>query len=82
MAQYSTWWLRNGSFLRLKSVELGYSIAPSILKKTPIKSFRVYLSATNLFIISKFKLWDAEMAENGLGYPLQRVLSVGVNITF
>jgi TonB-linked SusC/RagA family outer membrane protein len=82
MVSNSTWWLRNSSFLRLKSVELGYSIAPKILKKTPIKQFRVYVQGSNLFVVSGFKLWDPEMGSNGLGYPLQRVYSVGLQIQF
>lgn len=82
MEQYSTWWLRNGAFLRLKSVELGYSIAPRILKKTPLKMFRVYFSASNLFVVSSFDLWDPEMGSNGLGYPLQRVFSLGLQVQF
>lgn len=81
-AQYSTWWCRNGRFLRLKSLEFGYSLSEKTLKKTPLKGLRVYFSGTNLFCISQFKIWDPEMADNGLGYPLQRVFSIGVNITF
>lgn len=80
--QYSTWWLRNGRFLRLKSLEFGYSLSEKTLKKTPLKGFRVYFSGTNLLCFSQFKIWDPEMADNGLGYPLQRVYSIGVNITF
>ena len=82
MVSNSTWWLRNSSFLRLKSVELGYSIAPKILKKTPIKQFRVYAQGSNLFVMSGFKLWDPEMGSNGLGYPLQRVFSLGLQVQF
>ncbi len=82
MVSNSTWWLRNSSFLRLKSVEFGYSIAPKILKKTPIKQFRVYAQGSNLFVMSGFKLWDPEMGSNGLGYPLQRVFSLGLQVQF
>ena len=82
MVSNSTWWLRNSSFIRLKSVEFGYSISPKILKKTPIKQFRVYLQGSNLFVASGFKLWDPEMGSNGLGYPLQRVYSIGLQIQF
>ncbi|MBE6209141.1 MAG: TonB-dependent receptor [Rikenellaceae bacterium] len=82
MVSNSTWWLRNSSFIRLKSVEFGYSISPKILKKTPIKQFRVYLQGSNLFVASGYKLWDPEMGSNGLGYPLQRVYSIGLQIQF
>lgn len=79
----STWFLRNGSFLRLKSMELGYTFdQKSFVSKAKIASLRFYLSATNLFNISAFKLWDVEMGGNGLGYPIQRVMNLGVNINF
>ena len=76
-AQSSTWWMRDGSFLRLKSVELGYTIRVPEWRNA---RFRIYLSGTNLLTFSKFDLWDPEMAGNGLGYPIQRVFNIGVNI--
>lgn len=79
--QRSTWWLRDGSFLRLKQVELGWSMSEKIARKLNSETVRLYLSGTNLLLISKFKLWDVEMGGNGLGYPLQRVFNVGLNIT-
>jgi hypothetical protein len=78
----STWFMRNGSFLRLKQAEIGYTIPGRWQEKFHLSNFRMYLSGTNLFLLSKFKLWDAEMAGNGLGYPLQRVVNIGVNLTF
>ena len=44
--------------------------------------FPIYLSGTNLLTFSKFKLWDVEMGGNGLGYPIQRVYNVGVQLDF
>ena len=76
--QTSTWWMRNGGFLRLKSVDIGYNIKS--LEKLKIKNARVYLSGSNLALWSNFKLWDVEMRGNGLGYPLQAVYNVGVQI--
>ena len=81
-AQKSTWFMRDGSFLRLKTVELGYTLPKSWQKKVRTSSFRVYASATNLLNFSKFNLWDVEMGGNGLGYPLQKVFNVGLNISF
>ncbi|MDR2039453.1 MAG: TonB-dependent receptor, partial [Bacteroidales bacterium] len=79
----STWFLRNGSFLRLKSVELGYTFDQnSFVSKIGVSSLRFYFSATNLLNISAFKLWDVEMGGNGLGYPIQRVLNLGLNMNF
>lgn len=80
--QSSTWWLRDGSFLRLKSAEFGYSLPKKVVQKIGMKSLRVYVSGSNLFYISKFKMWDPEMAGDGLGYPLQRVFNVGLNVQF
>jgi TonB-linked SusC/RagA family outer membrane protein len=76
----STWWMRSGDFLRLKSVDMGYTI-PDI-KALRLKGSRIYVSATNLFIISPFKLWDVEMGGNGLNYPVQSVYSLGVQLNF
>lgn len=79
-AQGSTWWMRNGAFLRLKSAEIGYTIPENICNKMRIRNLRVYLSGTNLLTFTKFKLWDVEMGENGLGYPIQRVFNVGIQL--
>jgi TonB-linked SusC/RagA family outer membrane protein len=80
--QPSSWWMRDGSFLRLKSAELGYSLPEKWIKGLKLTSCRFYLSGTNLLLFSKFKLWDIEMGSSGLGYPLQRVWNVGVNVNF
>jgi len=81
-SQTSSWFMRDASFLRLKSVELGYSIPSKLLKPIYAKNLRVYVNSNNLAVFSKFKLWDPEMAGNGLGYPLQRVINIGGQITF
>jgi TonB-linked SusC/RagA family outer membrane protein len=80
--QTSTWFMRNGAFIRLKQVELGFSLPPSVLRKLHTNQCRFYVNGTNLLLFSKFKLWDVEMAGNGLGYPIQRVFNLGVNIVF
>ncbi|MDR2385204.1 MAG: TonB-dependent receptor [Tannerella sp.] len=80
--QPSSWWMYNGSFLRLKSAEMGYNLAPKWINPLKLSSCRIYLSGTNLLLFSPFKLWDIEMGSSGLGYPLQRVLNVGLNINF
>ena len=75
----STYWMRNGAFLRLKQVELGYTLNKQFMQRFRFKSFRVYASATNLLTFSAFKLWDPEMGGNALNYPLQRVFNIGIN---
>jgi hypothetical protein len=78
--QSSTWWMRDGSFLRLKSLEAGYTLPAKWI--APAKNLRVYFSGTNLLTFSKFKLWDAEMGGNGLGYPVQKVYNFGIQLSF
>jgi hypothetical protein len=78
----STWWMRDGSFLRLKSVELGYSLPKKIADKIYMNGCRIYVSGTNLLTFSKFKLWDPEMGGNGLGYPIQQVFNFGIQLSF
>lgn len=78
----STWFMQDATFLRLKSVELGYTFPTALTKKYKVQNLRFYVSGTNLLCWSKFKLWDPEMAGNGLGYPVQRVINVGLNIGF
>lgn len=79
---YSTWFMRNGAFLRVKTVELGYTLPESRSKKLMMKSTRIYVSGTNLFLLSGFNMWDIEMGGNGLGYPIQKVINVGAQIKF
>ncbi len=78
----STWWLRDGSFLRLKSVELGYTLPKDLITKIKLKNLRVYFSGNNLLTFSKFKLWDPEMSGNGLGYPPQMIINAGIIASF
>ena len=78
----NTWFMRNGAFFRLKTAELGYTLPHQLTQKARMEVVRFYLSGTNLWTLSAFKLWDPEMAGNGLGYPIQRVLNIGVNISF
>ncbi|MCB5252622.1 MAG: SusC/RagA family TonB-linked outer membrane protein, partial [Candidatus Cloacimonetes bacterium] len=80
--QRSTWFMRDGSFLRLKSVEFGYSLPKKWVEPIKITNLRFYTSGTNLLTFSKFKLWDPEMAGNGLGYPIQRVWNIGLQLSF
>lgn len=78
----SSWWMRNGSFLRLKTVELGYNLSSKMLDKMGVGPIRLYLNASNLFVKSSFDLWDPEMGGNGLRYPLQKVYNFGLNVQF
>ena len=78
--QQSSWWLRNNSFLRLKTLETGYSI--SSLKNIGVENLRLYFIGENFFLLSQFKLWDPEQGSNGMGYPLTRKYNFGIQLTF
>lgn len=81
-SQTSNWWLRNGAFMRLKTLELGYNLPTKLLRRARFSNFRIYANGQNLFAISKFKLWDPEMGGNGLGYPVQAIYNFGINFGF
>lgn len=78
--QASTWWLRSGAFMRLKSAELGYTLPQQMTKKLGIRNCRIYLSGLNLLTWSAFKIWDPELLGNGFNYPIQRVYNIGLNV--
>ena len=78
----STWWLRDGRFLRLKNIEIGYTLPRRILHRLGVANLRFYFTGMNLLCFSDFDLWDPEMGSNGLGYPLQRVYNLGVQFEF
>ncbi len=77
-------WLRDASFVRLKNVELGYTLPKSISERLKMQSARIYISGTNLFSIDQFgPSFDPEAPNNsGQYYPQQRVINIGANITF
>ena len=81
-AQASTWFMRDGSFMRLKSLEFGYTLPQKLTERVKISNLRVYFSGTNLLCWSNFKLWDPEQAGNAFNYPTQRVLNFGVQVSF
>jgi TonB-linked SusC/RagA family outer membrane protein len=78
----NTWFMRDGSYLRLKSVEVGYTLPKKVIDALKMQNIRFYASGSNLFVISKFKMWDPEMGSNGLAYPIQRVFNLGLTIDF
>jgi hypothetical protein len=81
-AQRNTWFMRDGAFLRLKTLELGYTLPYDLTNRWGIDQLRFYFSGINLWTLSGFKLWDVEMGGNGLGYPIQKVMNVGIQVSF
>lgn len=78
----STWWMRDGSFLRMKQLEFGYTLPQKFTQKFRIDNLRFYFQGNNLWCWSKFDLWDPELAGEGLNYPIQRTFNIGLNVTF
>ena len=70
-----------GSFLRLKNVEMGYTMPKSLTSLAKMDMLRIYINVSNPMVWSKFKIWDVEMAGNGMGYPIQRVVNLGLNVS-
>lgn len=82
-SQSSTWWLRNMSMLRMKSIELGYNFPKEKLLPSFIKSARIFVAGSNLLQFSQFKLWDPEVdTSNGLRYPIMKSVSIGFDVNF
>ena len=81
--QKSTWWVRNMNFLRLKTLQVSYNLPKPWVNKVHLKNAAVYVMGTNLFTLSRFKLWDPELnTDNGASYPNTTSYSVGINFTF
>ena len=79
----STWWKKNMSFLRCKTIEVGYTFPKSWFEALYVKSCRVFVSGNNLFCLSSFKLWDPELGTNdGLKYPMNRSIMFGIDVNF
>lgn len=81
--QTSSWWVKDASFIRLKTAELGYTFPKATFRRLGVKSARVYMMGYNLITISDFKLWDPEInTGNGTTYPNVKTLSLGINAQF
>ncbi|PTT00935.1 hypothetical protein DBR11_08590 [Pedobacter sp. HMWF019] len=80
----SDWWIRNGSYLRLKNLQIGYTFPSGMLQKSKIQSLRLYAAASNLFTYAPDYVdgFDPERDINNDWYPNFRVISFGVNLKF
>lgn len=83
----NTFWLNNASYLRLKSIELTYTLPQKWFKSSPVQSIRLSLSGYNLLTFSKIKNIDPETQENSQGWaawntPQNKVYNFGINVTF
>jgi len=87
----STYYLQDGSFIKLKSLMLSYALPQKWTDAMKMKSIRVYLQGENLALISKYRGWDPEVSNNinpaligcdNYGVPTPRIYKLGVNISF
>ena len=79
----STWWKKDMSFLRCKTIEIGFTLPKSWIAPITAKNCRVFVSGNNLFCLSKFDMWDPELGtSNGLQYPINRSVMFGIDVDF
>ncbi|ARS40594.1 hypothetical protein CA265_13370 [Sphingobacteriaceae bacterium GW460-11-11-14-LB5] len=79
----STFWQRSGNYLRLKNLEIGYQLTPSVLKRIGVGSLRIYANGSNLLTWDKLKILDPESPSGrGENYPQQKIYSLGLNLNF
>ena len=79
----STFWLHNVNYIKLRNLEVGYTLPKQLLSKVGISKVRVYVSGTNLLTISNLSIMDPECAsDNGPDYPPMRVINLGINLKF
>ncbi|MGN0002968.1 MAG: SusC/RagA family TonB-linked outer membrane protein [Sphingobacterium composti] len=77
----STFWLRNGQYIRLKNIDIGYSLPKNFTSRIRTNNIRLFLAGHNLMTWSKFKLWDPELATpRGEDYPLPKSVTFGINV--
>jgi hypothetical protein len=80
-SQGNTFWLHNTDYIRLKNIEVGYNLPSKAVNAIGIAALRVYANGLNVFTFSKEKLIDPELT-SGTAYPLQRIINLGLTITF
>jgi TonB-linked SusC/RagA family outer membrane protein len=80
----ANFWYKDASFIRLKNLNIAYTFNFHKALGNAIRSIRIYTAATNLFYISKFKYWDPELNPgwSGIGYPIMRTISGGIDVKF
>lgn len=79
----SSWWTKNGAFLRLQTAQLSYNFSNSWLKYAGMSNLSIYFIGYNLVTLSKFDLWDVELGDGrGSQYPLTKTFNIGIKCTF
>ena len=79
----STWWLKNTSYLRLKNVELSYTLPDRWMKHIRLENARIFIQGVNLLTFSPFDIWDVELGDGrGAAYPNISSASLGLSFNF
>lgn len=79
----STYWLRDGAYLRLKNVELGYTLPSKLMSSIHVNKARVYVMGYNLAVWDSLKIWDPELGSgDGMRYPISKTITLGLNVNF
>ena len=80
----STFWLRDGRYLRLKNLDIGYTLPKTLVNKAHLQNVRFFVQATNLFFLSKdFDTWDPESLPDqprGEDYPITKAVTLGMQV--
>ena len=79
-ARGSTYFIEDGSFWKLKNIQIGYTVPTKVREAVKIKSARVYLSASNIFTLTNYTGLDPEVL--GYNYPIPRTFTLGINVGF
>lgn len=78
----NTTYMKDGSYLRLKAAEIGYNLPKHFTEKAGISAARLFINGTNLLLWDHVKIFDPEIDNGNLAYPLQRTLNLGLQVTF
>jgi TonB-linked SusC/RagA family outer membrane protein len=81
-SSYCSYFLKDASYIRLKNMEIGYTLTPSFLKKAGIQSARIYLNGNNLLTWSENSIWGDPENLGYTHYPLTQIYNLGLNINF
>ena len=81
--QRSSFWMENAAYLRLKNAVISYNLPSDLVKRIKVQNVRIYASGQNIITWSSIRRFDPEVNESaGRAYPHQKVMSLGLNLTF
>jgi len=78
----NSYWIKDNSFIRLKYVEIGYTLPLHISKKAGMSKARIFVNGNNLYCWDKLGVFDPELSDAGTAFPIQRTFSAGFNVSF